>query len=130
MVAAVSDRVIASEYLLRAENLLSAQTGRSVDENRGYVARKLKITVAACANIRRQRRKIVPSWLKEQIVSLFIDCAQNELRAIEHEIEVARQIGLDNSDDKLSAALARAKALVAVLNSVSSEGTPASGDPA
>jgi hypothetical protein len=125
MAAAASDRMLASDYLTRAEDLLATQTGRTVDANRPYVARALQITVSSCHNIRRQRRKIVPGWLKEKIIGLFVDAAQNELRAIEHEIEVARQIGLGNSDGKLIEARTRAAALVRILDSVCSEGASA-----
>jgi hypothetical protein len=126
MTAATSDRMVASDYLMRAENLLAGQAQRTVEDNRAHVARVLRISEATCQNIRRGRRKIVPGWLKEKIVGLFIDAAQLELMALEHEIIVARQIGLGNSDSKLLAARARAANLVSVLDSISSEGAGAS----
>lgn len=122
MAAAASDRLIASTYLTRAEDLLARQTRRTVEENRPQVARRLDISISACDFIRRQRRKIVPAWLKEKIIGLFIQAAQAELLAIEHEIEVARQIGMGNGDGALIAARARAAALVNVLDSITSEG--------
>jgi hypothetical protein len=122
MVAAASDRLIASTYLTRAENLLARQNQRTVEENRPLIARKLDISISACDFIRRQRRKIVPAWLKDKIIRLFIQAAQAELAAIEHEIEVARQIGLGNGDGALIAARARASALITILDSVNSEG--------
>jgi hypothetical protein len=121
MGAAASDRLIASNYLTRAEDLLSRQTRQTIEENRPLVAHKLAISESACDFIRRQRRKIVPAWLKERIVNLFIQVAQAELRAIENEIATARQIGLGNGDGKLIAARARASALITILDSVSSE---------
>jgi hypothetical protein len=60
MAAAASDRLIASTYLTRAEDLLAGQTRRTIEENRPQVARKLDISISACDFIRRQRRKIVP----------------------------------------------------------------------
>jgi hypothetical protein len=117
--------MIASTYLTRAENLLARQTRRTIEENRPHVARKLDISVSAIDFIRRQRRKIVPAWLKEKIIRLFIQAAQNELMAIEHEIEIARQIGLGNGDSALIAARARASALVSILDNVTSEGAGA-----
>jgi hypothetical protein len=121
MAAAASDRLIASNYLKRAEDLFARQRCQTVEEVRPFVAGKLSISVSAAEFIRRMRRQIVPSWLKERIVLLFIEAAQAELRAIEHEIEVARQIGLGNGDGKLIAARARATALVDLLDSVATE---------
>lgn len=128
MAAAASDRLIASRYLTRAEDLLAGQRKRTVEDNRPYVARALRISASTVHNIRRARRKIVPGWLKEKIVGLFIEAAQAELMAIEHEIEVARQIGLGNGDGALIAARARAANLVSILDGISSEG--AGGNPA
>ena len=125
MSAAASDCMVASTYLTRAERLLAQQAGRSVEGNRPNVARRLSVTVSACADIRRRRRQSIPGWLKEKIISLFIEAAQAELRAIEHEILVARQIGLGNSDGALIAARARAAALVDILDGINSEGAGA-----
>jgi hypothetical protein len=122
MAAAASDRMVASDYLTRAENLLAGQASRSVENNRPHVARVLRVSEATCSNIRRGRRQIIPAWLKENIISLFIHAAEAELRAIENEIDVARQIGLGNGDSKLVEARARAANLVRVLEAVNSEG--------
>ena len=122
MTAAVNDGTAASAYLTRAENLIAKQKGRTVDSVRPAIAAGLKITVSAAHFIRRGRRKVVPSWLKQNIIALFIKAAQDELAAITHEIEVARQIGLGNGDDALIEAKARAAALIGLLDNVSSEG--------
>jgi hypothetical protein len=125
MAAAASDQLVASKYLARAEDLLAAQRSRTVEDNRPYIARALQISASTVHNIRRARRKAVPGWLKEKIISLFVEAAQAELRAIEHEIHVARQIGLGNSDGALVAARTRAAALVDILDGISSEGAGA-----
>lgn len=121
MVAATTDHLIASRYLKRAENLYAKQQGKRIEDVRPEVASKLTITPDALAFIRRERRKNVPSWLKDSIVCLFIEVAQAELRAIEHEIEVARQIGLSGSDGRLVKARARAKGLFHLLEEIASE---------
>ena len=126
MSAAATDRLIASSYLTRAEDLLAKQSKRSVEDNRPHIARTLRISSATVRNIRRARRQTVPGWLKEKIIGLFVDAAQAELRAIQNEIDIARQIGLGNHDSKLVAARARAAALVEILDDVALEGT---GDP-
>lgn len=127
MGAAVSDQIVARDYLSRAEALLAGRARRTVEANRPAVARTLTISVTAVERIRHMRRQIIPAWLKEKIISLFIDAAQAELRAIEHEIEVARQIGLGNGDSKLIEARARAATLVRILDCVATEGSSASG---
>lgn len=121
MIAAATDREVASAYLRRTEDLLSRQAGQSIDGVRPAIARRLEVSVSALQFIRRKRRKIVPGWLKERIVALFIEAAQKELRAIEHEIEVARQIGLGNSDGRLVKARSRAADLLQIIENVSSE---------
>lgn len=126
MSAAVSDGEVASFYLVKTERMIAKQRDRTVEDVRPVVARSLKITASAADFIRRNRRKVVPSWLKENIVALFIETAQAELRAIENEILIARQIGLGNNDGALVAARARAAALVEILDGVSSEGAGAS----
>lgn len=115
MAVAANDGSMASAYLSRAEDLIAKQRQQPVDVVRPAIASKLKITVSAAEFIRRGRRKIVPAWLMDGIVSLFIEAAQAELRAIEHEIEIARQIGLDPRDDALIAAKTRAASLVRIL---------------
>lgn len=125
MAAAASDRLIASNYLKRTEDLFARQRCQTLEEVRPFVAGKLSISVSAAEFIRRMRRQIVPSWLKERIVALFIEAAQAELRAIEHEIDVARQIGLGNHDGKLVAARSRAAQLVQLLDCVVTEGSGA-----
>jgi hypothetical protein len=122
MGAALKDGVVASKYLARTENLIAERAHKRVEDIRPGVASKLRITASAAHFIRRGRRKIVPSWLMDKIIALFIETAQAELRAIEHEIEVARQIGLDPRDDALLAAKTRAASLVAIL-----EGTVGKG---
>lgn len=125
MTAAALDQQVARKYLTLAEDFLAKQSRRSVEDNRPNVARKLDTSVSTVSNTRRGRNKIVPAWFKEKIIRLFIQAAQNEMMAIEHEIEVARQIGLGNGDSALIAARARASALVTILDGVVTEGAGA-----
>lgn len=122
MIAATTDQAIASDYLTRAENLIAVQRKRTVEENRPAIARALEVSVTALERIRHKRRKMVPGWLKDKIVRLFIEAAQAELRALENEIFVARQIGVGNSDGALIEARTRAAALVKILDDICSEG--------
>jgi hypothetical protein len=122
MGAAACDRSLASSYLARSEDLLARRSKRIVEEVRPQIASRLSISASAYDLIRRQRRKIVPGWLRDKIVCVFIEVAQAELMALEHELEIARQIGLGNGDGQLIAARARASALVDLLDDISSEG--------
>jgi hypothetical protein len=115
MLATVSDSQIAKTYIARTEDMIARREQRRVAEVRPSVARKLSVTASSLDLIRRGRRKIIPAWLKTKIVALFIETAQAELRAIEYEIEVARQIGLDPRDGALVAARTRAAALISIL---------------
>lgn len=115
MVAATSDVTVASRYLESLEDLNANQKGVTVEDNRPSIARALNISVSSVHNLRRHRRKSVPSWLRDKIVSLFIEVAQNEIRLLEHEIAVAKQVGMDPRDGALVAACARAAALHALL---------------
>lgn len=121
MIAAVSDHQVASLYLVKTEELVARQKNSSPKDVRAAIARSLKISASAMDFIRRQRRKVVPASLKESIVSLFIETAQAELRAIEHEIDIARQIGLGNGDGSLIEARTRAAHLLGLIDSISLE---------
>ena len=124
MSAAALDRDIASKYLARAEDMLAARRKVSVEENRSSVARTLRVSASTVRNIRYSRLNVVAGWLKENIISLFIDAAQAELVAIEHEIQIARQVGAGNSDGALNKIRDRAAAIVAILDEISAEGGP------
>lgn len=122
MIAAATDQLIASDYLTKAESLRAAQSRRTVEENRPAIARALDISVTSIERIRHRKRKTVPAWLKERIVHLFIQAAQDELKALQHAVDIARQIGLGNGDSALIEARARAADLVRILDDVTSEG--------
>jgi hypothetical protein len=115
MLATVSDSQIAKEYIARTEDMIARREHSRVVDIRPSVARKLTVSASSLDLIRRGRRKIIPAWLKTKIIALFIETAQAELRALEHEITTAIQIGLDPRDGALVAAKARAAALISIL---------------
>lgn len=111
----MSDSTTASEMVARLESLEARRSGRSIREVRLTIARQLKTGVGTLANIRKQRRKTVPAWLMRNIGSRVIEALQTEIRALEHEMEIVRQTGLDHREPEVCAAaasLASAKALL------------------
>jgi hypothetical protein len=99
----------------RIESLEARRSDRSIREVRMTIARQLKTGVGTLANIRKQRRKTVPAWLMRNIGARLIESIQTEIRALEHEMEITRQIGVDPRDDTVcavAASLASAKALL------------------
>lgn len=111
----MSDTGAASEMLVRLEALEARKANVTVIDNRSKLAARLKTTAGTLANIRKERRKTIPAWLMRNIGERLIVALQSEIRALEHEIENARQIGLDPRDDAFSAAeasLASARVLI------------------
>lgn len=102
----MSDSVVASEMIARIEGLESRRSQRSIREVRITIARQIKTGVGTLANIRKQRRKTVPAWLMKNIGARLIEALQTEIRALEHEVEIVRQTGVDPRSDAFSAAQA------------------------
>jgi hypothetical protein len=85
--------------LARIEDLEARRSGRPVLKVRGTVAQRLHAGAGTLANIRKQRRKTIPAWLMKNLGEHLVETLQSEIRALEHEIATARQIGLDHRDD-------------------------------
>jgi hypothetical protein len=110
-----SDAQIASQRLIRLEDLEAKRSGRYVSAVRVSIARRIRSTPAVLANIRRERRKTIPASLFAAITNELVKVLQAEARALEHEIALAQQTGLDRRDDAFSAAeaaLGAARALI------------------
>lgn len=101
----------------RLENTEAKSLGVKVAEARKIIARRLKTSPGTLENIRRMRTKVVPSWLMARIRAEFVSVLQNEILRLEHEINLARQIGLDHRDDDLQAAEAQVAAAKEILRS-------------
>lgn len=94
-----SDVQQASNMIFRIENRMAERLGWKVENVRPKVARALKTSVGTVANLRRQRRKSIPSYLKEAIVRLLIAELQTEITELAHQLDVYRQTGADRRED-------------------------------
>lgn len=101
----------------RLENAEAKSLGVKVAEARKIIARRLKTSPGTLENIRRMRTKVVPNWLMARIRAEFVSVLQNEILRLEHEIHLARQIGMDHRDDDLQAAEAQVAAAKDILGS-------------
>jgi hypothetical protein len=101
--------------IARIERLEAGRSNRSIREVRVSVARQLKTGTGTLTNIRKLRRKSVPAWLMRNIGARLVETLQTEIRALEHEMEIAQQIGLSPRDDAFCAAAASLAATKALL---------------
>lgn len=113
--AAAADVQLASRFVTRLERLEAERQGRRVVDIRPDLARVLRTAPGTLANIRKQRRKVIPRWLLQAIRDAMIRALQAEVRALEHEIAIARQIGLDPREDAFQQAQASLDAAKALL---------------
>lgn len=110
-----ADVEVASGMLARIEDHELRRTGATMRDARRAVARRVGAGPGTVTNIRIQRRQTIPSYLMERIRAVLIDILQSEMRALEHEIAIARQTGVDHRDDALEAAEAHMVEAKAIL---------------
>ena len=101
---AVSDIEAVHRFARRLEDAEAKRLGVRIAEARISLARRLRTSPGTLENIRRLRTKIVPNWLMARIKAEFVSVLQTEIARLEHEISVAKQIGLHHSDDALQEA--------------------------
>jgi hypothetical protein len=104
--AFVRDIPHASRMLELAETIRARQTGLSEGDVRSSFANKLAVSVKTLRLIRTQRRKTVPHFLMAGIRAVMIEVLQAEIRSLEHEINISKQIGLDHREDAFAEAAA------------------------
>jgi hypothetical protein len=104
--AFVRDIPHASRMLELAETIRARQTGLSEGDVRSSFANKLAVSVKTLRLIRTQRRKTVPHFLMAGIRAVMIEVLQAEIRSLEHEINISKQIGLDHREDAFAVAAA------------------------
>jgi transposase-like protein len=112
---AIADIETASRFARVVEDSEAVRLGIQVRAARKSVARRLGVAPGTLKNLRSLRAKVVPNWLMVRIRAEFINVLQAEIRRLEHQITIARQIGLDHRDDDLAAAeteIRKAKALI------------------
>ena len=78
----------------------------SAEEARPIVSRHTGVPVGTLRSLRKKRLKSIPVHLYEWLRVAIIRELEAELRHVEHELKVARQIGLDPRSDAHSALVA------------------------
>lgn len=112
---AMTDVEAVHRFARTIEDAEAKRRGVPVSEARVSIARRLRTSPGTLENIRRLRTKIVPNWLMARIKSEFVSVLQAEIVRLEHEICVAKQVGLHHSDDDLQAAEAQMEAARQIL---------------
>ena len=116
MSTATADVETANHFVTRIENFEARCRGRTVDEVRPTVARRLNASTGTLENIRRLRSKIIPNWLMERLRAEFVAVLHSEIQGLQHEAQLARQVGSNYRDDTLAAAEAQLAAAKAILH--------------
>lgn len=109
------DSTLAADMLIRVENAEAKRLGVRVAEARTTIARRIRTGVGTLRNIRRERRKTIPSWLMNAIREELVRVLQNQIAALEHELHIALQVdGGHRTDDVVAAQtrLAQAKEIL------------------
>lgn len=107
-----SDPVMAADMLIRLEDSEAKRLGARVAEVRTVLARHMRAGVGTLRNIRRGRRKTIPAWLMNAIRSELVRVLEQQIAALEHDLQIYRQVNGGHRSDALAAietALARHK---------------------
>lgn len=115
---AMTDIEAVHRFARTLEDAEAKRLGVRTTEARISLARRLRTSPGTLENIRRLRTKIVPAWLMTRIRSEFVSLLQAEILRLENEINIARQTGVDHSDDNLQAAQAQVVAAKEIMRSV------------
>ena len=112
----VSDVPVASRMLTLLEDTEARRRGISVQTARTSIARALRIPAATLRHLRNQRRKTVDYSVMGAIADRLVVVLQAEIAELDHELQIARQIGVDVRDDlfqEAAASIAAAKEILA-----------------
>ena len=104
---AFSDVATVNRLARVIEDQEAKRLGIPVTSARSRVANRIGVAPGTLENLRRLRTKIVPNWLMNRIRAEFIAVLQSEIQRLEHEIQIARQTGMDHRDDDLAKAEAQ-----------------------
>lgn len=116
MSTATADMFNARRMVVRIEDTEAERRNETVNKVRPAVARRLRAAPGTLENIRRYRSKVIPSWLMDRIRAEFVALLMTEIQGLEHEVQIARQIGSNRRDDTLAAAEAQLAAARQVLD--------------
>lgn len=114
---AVSDLSTIRDLTTSLERAEVRRLNVSRADARDGIARRIGVAPGTLDNIRRERSKIIPNWLMQRVRSELISTLTSEIRRLQHELELARQAGVDHRDDALCSAEAHLAAARALLRS-------------
>ena len=101
---AMSDVSTVNRFARSLEDSEARRLGIKTTEARSRIAGRIGISPGTLENLRRMRTKVVPSWLMNRVRAELVSVLQSEIQRLEHEINIARQIGADHRDDVLASA--------------------------
>jgi ribosomal protein S12 methylthiotransferase accessory factor YcaO len=108
--------VLASSLMERLERFEIERNGGTAREARRRVAKLVGVGPATLDNIRRGRIKEARFSLVSKLLAAVINETQRQIRALEHDLQVARQVGVPAGDDaivEVETHIARARACLA-----------------
>lgn len=111
--AAIND--VAREWARAMEGREVARSGTILSIARKAVARRIGVPAGTLETLRSGRRKGVPAWLFQKLQSSVINEIKAEIERCAHELEMARQCGLDPRSDEMAAletAMSRARKVI------------------
>jgi len=106
---------MARDWARRIEDRESARSGHSVATARKAVARKIGVAPGTLENLRKGRVKRITAFVYERLRAAVIRELEQEIKRAGHELEVARQCGLDPRSADMAAletAMAQVKELM------------------
>lgn len=104
---AVTDVESAQRLARRLEDREAIKLGLPLKAVRERVARRISSSPGFLENLRRGRIKNVPSWLMQRLRDAMVSELTSEIQRLEHEIAIAKQIGVDPREDEISKAAAQ-----------------------
>lgn len=72
---------------------MRAKAAGSIELARQQIARETRISAGTLENLRRGRIKQVAAWVRDSLQAAVIRQLENEMRALEHELQMVRQTG-------------------------------------
>jgi hypothetical protein len=102
--AAYTDR--ARGWARALEDREAARNGMTIADAREAVSRRLAVPAGTLENLRKNRLKAIAAHWYEKLRSGVVRELEAELRHVEHELNIARQIGLDPASGEAHALLA------------------------
>ena len=104
---------LASEWTRRLEDIEADRSGVTIPTAREAVARRAEVSPGTLENLRKGRLKAIAVHVYDRLRAAVIRELENEVRSLEHELQILRATGVDpreNEIDAVVASLAKARA--------------------